>query len=244
MPAYKYSDYAVLDSDNQQGSGVTRFPEGWDGRKVNNCMAALASAVRNLGDAAAKLPVDSDGNPDASLNAGRIGTAAFQNINTFFATGGKTHNRSRKVKGKDIRLFWGTTADAAGEEQYGWAICDGRVVNGVTTPDMRGRLAGFYSTSRSPASFYGSNSSTTDNEGGQEINGWAADYELQLGEVPVTFSTRQVESGGGATVKMAEAGSAAGHSHTIEVDDLPQHNHDFRFLAEHVTFVPLMYVGD
>ena len=80
MPERAYTGTPSSTRDNQLGSPPLRFPEGWKG-DVNGAMAAVASAVRNLGDAA-KLPLD--GRPArASVNGGKIGSAAFAAIDNF-----------------------------------------------------------------------------------------------------------------------------------------------------------------
>lgn len=249
MPERSYLDYERIDSDNQNGSPPLRFPEGWPGSAVNGAMAALASAVRNLGDNAAKLPVNSDGSVNSGPNNGRVGLLAFANPNDLELTGGETYRQSRKVPGKDIRFFWGTAAEAQAEEQYGWAICDGRTVNGITTPDLRGHFPFFYDPVEGIAakSYGGDVFVETEESGWHSHSGTVFGHQLTPSEVPaLNVGTIAVESGNNRTVVNAVSynGNGVAHTHDLGIDSDGTHTHQVNLpLPPYAAFIPLMYVG-
>lgn len=245
MPERTYTEYAKLDSDNQLGSPPLRYPEGWKGSDVNGAMAALASAVRNLGDAAAKLPLDEDGLPNASTNGGKIGSAAFQNIDSFAASGGTTYNRSRKVAGADLRLFYGTADAAAAEASYGWAICDGRTVNSITTPDLRSKFIQGWSNAEAPGATGGSRTLSTAEDGIHAHVGTTDGHALTESELPWQKDGHTfVGTGGANNVQGVADRTATAHTHDFETDEGGIHVHsipDGR--PPYFCVVYLMYVG-
>jgi hypothetical protein len=85
MPLFSYLQFTKDSEDmNVPGSNdPTKPSEGWRGQDVNNALRATNSAVRNLGDSAAKLKVDGDGNPILGPNNGQIGSAAFQDVDNL-----------------------------------------------------------------------------------------------------------------------------------------------------------------
>lgn len=248
MPARSYLDYAVIDSDNQSGAPPLRYPEGWAGSAVNGSMAALASAVRNLGDNAAKLPLNDDASINTGDNGGRVGTLAFQNANAVTITGGETFRQSRKVIGKDIRFFFGTQSEAEDEEAFGWAICDGRTVSGVTTPDLRGRFPLFYDPTQGISSqdTGGTLESTTGESGAHGHTGAVLGHALTADEVPdLDVQTGTVGGSGNTRVSsVAYTGTGDTHTHGLGIDEGGAHTHalvaDYQPYA---AFIPLMYVG-
>lgn len=248
MPARSYGEYEVNDADNQLGSPPLRFPEGWAGSAVNGAMAALASAVRNLGDKAAKLPLE-DGAVVLGPNSGRVGTAAFQDENSFtLPDSSPLGARARKVVGADLRIFYGSIEDAAAEAEYGWAICDGRTVNGVTTPDLRERFLMNFSTTLDPLTTGGSTTRTTSEGGGHAHAATAAGATLGSSQVPTHSTTTSTAGSGGAVTVVTgvshTALAASSHTHTITVADAADHTHTVTNLRPpYVVVVYLMWVG-
>ena len=128
MPRYSYLDFTVLSEDmNVPGSSdVTKPSEGWGGDDVNDALRATNSALRNLGDAAAKLPLDNQG-----PNNGRVGTAAFQNVESFQISGGVLGPNVRgSIGGSVLIMVLCAVADInsvyAEQRTRGFDLCDGR----------------------------------------------------------------------------------------------------------------------
>ena len=121
-------------------SDPTRPSEGWKGRDANDALRATNSAVRNLGDTVAKLPFGDDpGNVDLGPRQGRIGTAAFQDVESFQITGG--------ILGSDVRgsvgyksiipvlcLFSEIHVVYQEMRTRGFDLCDGRTANNPYPP--------------------------------------------------------------------------------------------------------------
>jgi len=238
-----WKDYDISAASNGSGSPPLRFPEGtFRGSDTNDCFRAMAAIIRDLGDKAALLPLNEDDSVNYGSAEGHLGTAAFLDTDELDPASGDFYNRTRVTAGKDLRLFWGTLSEAGTEATYGWAICDGRTQNGITTPDLRGRFPMFYSASDAAKSTGGATSKTTSSDGSHSHGGTTGSHTLTTGQTPVSFSTQTVESGGDVTVKQAEAGSASGHTHTIGTQAAHTHTiSDVR--PPWAAIIPLLWVG-
>lgn len=141
MPRYSYTDFTG-DSDDMNvpgSSDVTKPSEGWKGRDANDALRATNSALRNLGDLAAKLPANPDGSPNNGPNQGRIGTAAFQDAGTAEITGGVLGPNVRGSAGRATLLmivcnFSDLNPVYAEQRTRGFDLCDGRTTTNPYPP--------------------------------------------------------------------------------------------------------------
>jgi hypothetical protein len=150
-----YTDYSS-DPDSNNADPPVGAPEGqFRGHLVNNIMREMMSVIRKLGDMALKMP-----DPDNPF--GPAGTMATQDANAVEITGGRIRDTAGVVPIRTIIPWYGTLANAALQEDYGWAICDGRRVNGFLTPDLRGLYLKGWTNSLAPQDEGGSSEATTD----------------------------------------------------------------------------------
>lgn len=102
----------------------------------------------------ARLGLSFEGNPSTHVAGYWLGQTCWDIINQIMyqciqtGTAATTQWReigggNRKIIGKDFRMFFGSFEEAAEEEQYGWAISDGRVSNGFQTEDLTGLFPSF-----------------------------------------------------------------------------------------------------
>ena len=134
MPRYHYLQFTP-DSEamNVPGSNdPTKPSEGWRGRDVNDSMRAGYSALRNLGDISAKLPLNPDGTAaNQGPRGGQIGTAAFQDVESFQISGGVLGTNVRGSVGGGVILpvvctFGAIDAVYQDMRHRGFDMCDGR----------------------------------------------------------------------------------------------------------------------
>jgi hypothetical protein len=241
-----WKDYDISAASNGSGSPPLRFPEGsFRGSDVNDCFRSMAAIIRDLGDKAALLPLNEDDSVNYGPAEGRLGTAAFLDTDELDPASGDLYNRTRVVAAKDIRLFYGTLAEAATEATYGWAICDGRTQNSIVTPDLRGRFPMFYSATDAPKATGGATSKTSSSNGAHTHSGSSTGgTALTVSQTPVQFSTRQVESGSDVTIKEAESKTASTHNHSVSIASDGAHTHSVSDVRPSwVAIVPLLWVG-
>jgi hypothetical protein len=241
-----YTNWEPEAASNGSGSPPYRYAAGsFRGADVNDSLQAIGAAIRSLGDVAAKLPLNEDGSVNNGPDSGRLGTAAFLDTDEISPTSGTLYNKTRVVAAKDIRLFYGTLAEAATEAAYGWAICDGRTQNSIVTPDLRGRFPMFYSATDAPKATGGATSRTSSSNGAHTHSGsTTGGTALTVSQTPVQFSTRQVESGSDVTIKEAESKTASTHNHSVSIASDGAHTHTVSDVRPSwVAIIPLLWVG-
>ena len=168
MPKYSYFDFTPNSDDmNVPGSNSPTKPsEGWAGDFVNDSLRATNSAVRNLGDIAAKLPLDANGNvTNIGPNGGQIGTAAFQNVETFQITGGVLGPNVRGSVGNNVLIMCVCNFSDIGplyaeQRTRGFDLCDGRDTtnpyppfNSIRMPNFLGCFPWFTDTQQNTNTF-------------------------------------------------------------------------------------------
>lgn len=243
-----YSEYAVVPDDNKNGSIPTRMPEGnFRGSWVNDCLRYMASVIRNLGDSAAKLPVDGDGNPVAT-NGGKVGTIAFQDGDDVNLTGGIMAGvRGGVPIGAIISMCitWQQFLDRYAELFYaGWVACDGgTVINPYTNasvqmPDFRSRYLRMYANSANLAAGFGQSTYLTTPSGGYS-GALTGDTALSADQIPVRTAS-QPKSGNLDTITGAAAQTANGHHHTLPT--ISDHQHYVDVLPPSINVIFFMRV--
>jgi microcystin-dependent protein len=107
----------------------------------------------------------------------------------------------------------------------GWVICDGRTVNGRTTPDLRGRFVLGYATEGETGANYPLDFPAEYGETGGEQY-----HALTLDELP---SHNHGNTGNGATGNYPDLikGITGAHIHTAEAGDTGEHTHDLNDLG-------------
>ena len=247
MTQYSYLDYAIEAEDNQAAgsSSVTRFPEGWAGNRVNNAMAAMASALRNLGRRTLFAPIDGSG----AVVSQQAGTLALQNAASINVTGGVLAGTRGAVPIGTV-IFYGfgfSTYQANFTSFYlaGWMICDGRtIVNpltgaNITVPNFIGRYPFCASTDAlsTPGTFTQPTSAAGAHAhggfvgvaGAHSHGGATAGHALTSAQVPTDDLINFTISGGGggagtgSTLINRTFGGGQEHSHGIAADGNHQH---------------------
>jgi hypothetical protein len=128
MPTYL--DYQPTAEANTAAAPIGA-PEGnYQGRWVNDTFRHMMAAIRHLGDNTPKIPANREGTQ-------AVGSMAYQNRTSVNIEGGRIAGVKGYVPVRAIIDYAGTLTQAAAEQANGWAICDGRTVNGITTPDLR-----------------------------------------------------------------------------------------------------------
>lgn len=255
---YHYSAYEK-DADDNQASGsplITRFPEGWSGARCNGSMAALASAVRNLGDSAVKYRTDSDGVPELGPNNGQVGSMAWQDDDDVAIQAGFLGAGVRgSVPARVVLPWFGTFPEL--EAQYpnlrtrGFDICDGRTstnpVNAAESfimPNLLDNFLYFYGTAAHIGAIgLFAHDKTTSTSGVHNHGGLVAGTAITGAQAPTLSQTKiSVESGGGATVvsNVAYGGPGSAHDHAIGTD--AGHTHTVNVRPRAAGFVPIMRV--
>lgn len=219
-----YADYQPVPDDNTAASPIGA-PEGsYQGKWVNDTFRRLMAAVRNLGDDVPKIPLGGD-------PALRIGTLAYQNAAAVNITGGTLGDAVGGVTPiRGIIYFGGTISQATALEPR-WALCDGRTVNGIVTPNLRGLFVRAWSDSEAPGSSGGSVAAITSSAGGSHTHGGATgSTTLTVDQIPAhTHSITGVETSGNNTgsdpaatngtsvgdIETESTGGGQGHTHTI-----------------------------
>jgi hypothetical protein len=232
---YRYTDYEVEAEDNgTPGSSlVTRFPEGWGGNRVNDALRAMASAIRNLGDEAFRVPTDDDDNTTP------LGTMSRQNASNVNITGGVISGVRGSLRVGHLTFWWGSFQSYAdnytGLLNEGWVIADGRTVRNpftnanVTAPNFLGRYPKFGANA---LALSGAATQTTSIGGDHTHGGSTAAvglidanmpsgvlFEVGIGDPGGNFgsgsnSLNRIRSGTGLPHSHGIA-AAGGHTHTV-----------------------------
>lgn len=236
----------------------TRFPsDQYAGNRVNDALAWIASAIRNLGDQAVKYrPGDEDGSYDLGPNNGQIGSMAWQDEDNVNISGGFLGARVRgSVPGRCVLPWWGTFSEL--EAAYpnlktrGFDICDGRVsINPVnssqtlTMPNFLDQYMYMYATAGTmgATNVFG-HVKDTSSSGAHNHGGAVGGTAITAAQSPTLSKTNvEVESGDGATAlsNVAYGGPGAPHGHAIPAEPAHIHNVDVR--PKSFVCVPLMRV--
>ena len=253
MTSYLYTDFERTLEDNMPAGSplITRFGVPYPGSKANDGMAALASALRNLGDSAAKYSLDSDGAPILGPNNGRIGSMAWQNSDNVDISGGLLGAGVRGSMPLGSLISWlGTFAQfvAAYDTELlprGWVLCDGRTQtnpyppnNQVTVPNLLGLYTYFYDDPAQLALGAFSHTKTT-NEGGRHAHGGTTgNFQLTGAHLPTLAKTKAVQDGEGTAVVNEYSGAGAGHPHAISEE--PPHTHTVDVRPASIVCIPLL----
>ena len=253
MTEYSYLDYTADAESNQEAGSplLTRFPEQWAGSRVNGSLAALASALRNLGDSSAKLPLDENGDPDPGPNGGRVGSMAWQDADDVDISVGLLGAGVRGSMPLGSLISWlGTFAQfvAAYDTELlprGWVLCDGRTQtnpyppnNQVTVPNLLGLYTYFYDDPAQLALGAFSHTKTT-NEGGRHAHGGTTgNFQLTGAHLPTLAKTKAVQDGEGTAVVNEYSGAGAGHPHAISEE--PPHTHTVDVRPASIVCIPLL----
>ena len=255
MTEYSYLDYTADAESNQEAGSplLTRFPEQWAGSRVNGSLAALASALRNLGDSSAKLPLDENGDPDPGPNGGRIGTMAWQNADSVDIAGGILGVNVRGSMPVGSLIPWhGTYAQLVAVYHVdlklrGWVIADGRTEvnpyppgNSVTVPNLLGRYAYFYDDASTLGTGQFAHTKTTSSDGSHAHTGATGGVSLVGSQLPTLARTKAVQGGSGAGVVDEYSGAGTAHAHAIGTDGAHAHTVDVRPAS--IVCVPLLRV--
>lgn len=185
-----YTDFQPEPDDNTAAPPVGA-PEGsYQGKWVNNTFRYVMAAIRNLGDSTPKIPVDGD-------PALQVGTMAYQNASGVNITGGTIGSAvAGTVPLRGIIPYGGSISQATALEPN-WSLCDGRTVNGYTTPDLRGLFIRAWSDSESPGSTGGSVAAiTTSSNGAHDHGGSTGGHALTLGQMPNHYHNEGSNSAG------------------------------------------------
>lgn len=219
-----YTDYQPEPDDNTAAPPVGA-PEGnYPGKVVNNTFRRLMAAVRNLGDSVPKL--ETGGDPTA-----RVGTMAYQNASAVAITGGTIGGAVSGVTPVRGIISYGGTLAQAETLAPNWGICDGRTVNGIATPNLRGRFIRGWSDDLTPGDTGGSTDDLTTSSGGSHDHGAVTgSTALTVAQMPAhTHAITGVETSGNNTgsdpastsgsasddLETESKGGGEGHTHSI-----------------------------
>lgn len=136
-----------------------------------------------------------------------------------------------------IMMWSGSTAP------IGWALCDGRTVNGIQTPDLRGRFVRMYSEDNNQTGWGGyykniKNSGHADNS----ILGVSRSDKRS-----VIFSNTKIGDTGGTDIQGLDLNEMPGHSHSGSVNvsgstnTSGNHSHTFYMMGDsfyHDNWIP------
>lgn len=259
MTENSYTAYAVTVEDNMPaGSSLfTRFPQNpFEGRRVNDSFAYMASAIRKLGDAVPKLTVDSDGVPELGPNGGRIGTMAWQDADSVAIEGGFLGASVRgSVPGRVVLPWFGTYPELVAQypnlRTRGFDICDGRVsINPVnssqsfTMPNLLDNYLYFYSNAENVgATGLFAHIKTTEPGGSHNHGGAVGGTAITGAQAPtLSVTSAATESGSGVNrvSSVAYGGPGSTHDHAISPD--AGHTHSVNVRPRTAVFVPIMRI--
>ena len=248
MTEFSYTMYERNKEDNMPvGSTLdTRFPAtGYKGNRINDNLAALASALRSLGDDSVKYQLDENGNPILGSNGdGRIRSMAFESIDNATIVGAWLGPNVRGSLPIRTLITWLGTWDNLREVYHvdlktrGWVVCDGRTevspyppFTPVTVPNLLGRYAYFYDDAATLGTGQFQHIKSTDTQGVHDHGGSAGGTALTGTYVPalsrtgvlvdkttgVTNVTDSYSYGGAGAAHIHPIAAAAGHAHAVDV---------------------------
>lgn len=247
-----FRDYDSDPELNKNGTSPKRMPEGnYKGSWVNDTFRWMAAVIRRLGDAAAKLPLDSDGAPDTSLGE-NVGTLAFQNANAVSITGGMIACRGYVPVGAVISL-WALWEDFLAQADdllgRGFAACDGRTVTNpdtginFTLPDFRGKYPYFFDDTSTIGTTFGDWTHATTVDGAHAHAN--ANTSAASGGPSLNVSYALVSTGGGGSHQVVEnvtINNAATHVHNFTTPTGGAHQHTVDVTPPSISLIPLMRV--
>jgi hypothetical protein len=259
MTTFSYLDYARTKEDNMpDGSALdTRFGVPYGGPRINDSFAAMASAIRNLGDGAVKLkPGADEGSFELGPNGGQVGNMAWQDRENVDIEGGRLGPSVRgSIPARVILPWWGPFSLL--EQVYpalrtrGFDICDGRTsTNPVNSaqqfimPNFLDHFIYFYGTGSDMGltnvfAHVKNTSSAGEHNHGASVGGTS----ITAAQSPTLSKTSvEIESGDGATAlsNVAYGGPGTTHTHSIPTEAAHLHNVDVR--PKSVVCVPLMRI--
>ena len=175
MPSWR--DYQPGPDDNTAAAPLGAAEGNYRGNVVNDTFRYMMSVIRLLGDQTPKLPPGSD--PFATING-----MAYQNPANVAITGGSIAGVGGITRMRGVIAYGGSVAQAAALEPE-WALCDGRTVNGITTPNLRGRFVRGWSDDLAVGSTAGSTGDVTSSSAGAHTHtGSTGAHALTVNEMP------------------------------------------------------------
>jgi hypothetical protein len=172
------------------------------------------SVIRKLGNTTLKIAEGVPGIDSSSL----AGTMALQDADDVTIGGGTISETYGAIPLRCIIPYFGSSAQAELMlSLYGLAICDGRVANGITTPDLRDRFLRGYSPSFAVGAEGGATSATTstDGEHDHDINVFDATAFSSIAEQGTSRAINSVTHDHGAS-----SSDAGDHTHTVTINPL------------------------
>jgi hypothetical protein len=199
MPSWR--DYQPTPDDNNAASPLGAAEGNYRGKWVNDTFRYMMAVIRQLGDNVPKLP--DGGDPFAP-----IGGMAYQNPANVSITGGSIAGIGGVTPIRGIIAFGGTVEQALALEPQ-WALCDGRTVNGIATPNLRGRFVRGWSDTLAPGETGGMTGDVTSSSGGNHNHGGSTSgHALTVDQMPA-----HAHLGGG---NLAGAGAGAGRTTPVK----------------------------
>jgi hypothetical protein len=264
-----WRDFSIDPDANVMAQPIGAPEGGFKGPWVNNIIRNCLAAVRGLGNTTLKLPANPTANGFPEGAESKAGTMSLQDRGSVQIDGGTIVNTSGVVPIRGIIPFSGTVVQAEAQEQYGWAICDGRTRNSIVTPDLQllflrgavgnaGTIGGASSATSSTAGSHNHGASTGDAgahshggstaTAGQHSHGGFTDVATGFGAVGgVDLDT----GGSDQVVHRHVISSHDGHTHTISasvdhahsVASDGSHTHTVSTLPPYYTVIWLMRVA-
>lgn len=245
MPTWR--EYNATPGDNSSPPPVGAPEGGFLGKFVNDCLRYMAAVIRDLGNTTLKLP----NNPTASgFSEGaesRAGTMALQQAASVQITGGIITNTAGVLPIRSIIMFGGTLQQATDQAQYGFAICDGRTQNNITTPDLRDRFVRGASSGAGAGATGGGSSTTTSSSGAHTHTvtvaaGGDHDHGGFTGQANASGSGGTGLASGGTVHRHTIAASGT-HTHTATTASDGAHTHTVNPLPAYYAVIYLMRVA-
>lgn len=220
-----WRDYQPEPGDNTAAPPVGA-PEGnYRGSVVNDTFRRLMAAVRNLGDTTPKIT--GAGDPEAT-----IGSMAYQNAGAVAITGGTISSTVAGIVPLRAIVPYGGNLTQAAALAPNWAICDGRTVNGIVTPDLRGLFVRAWSDSVAAGSSGGSfDAITSSSNGAHTHTGSTGSTALTVGQLPA-HSHREGGSLAGGDAGLTTAEQNPTSSGYTRPGDYGNQNDSWRWLTE------------
>lgn len=245
-----FDEYNVNPDQNQlpppQGA-----PEGnFKGRDVNNVLRRMMAAIAELRETVLFRHT-------GSAPKAQAGTIAGQNFNNVNIVGGFIHPSTVAgvIPVGCILPYWGLVSNVSPALQPFWTICDGRTVNGITTPPLMQQVD--YVRWGAVVERGGNSSTVTGLAGNHNHGGTTTASPLSQNQLPnhnitvgAKFFTPNANGdialvplgvGGSGPFQIFNIGANEAHAHGIQADG--NHGHNVTVVPPYVTLIPLMRTG-